>query len=133
MSKFFQKLRTQTFAAGASITAAPTISANVAAVIVVGAILSVSLTSIAALMIFHVRSRLLKAAMAIYNHEKAESQYGTATTSPPSSVQVKEANVGAPPPGLLLQVPTEELMVGTLPRKCIYVICATVFLCVHLL
>lgn len=51
-----------------------TIPIDVAAMIVVGAIVSIGLTSVAALMIFHVRSRLLKAALAIYNQEKLERQ-----------------------------------------------------------
>jgi ABC-type siderophore export system fused ATPase/permease subunit len=48
---------------------------DVAAMIVVGAIVSIGLTSVAALMIFHMRSRLLKSALSIYNHEKVERQF----------------------------------------------------------
>ncbi|XP_014206491.1 multiple epidermal growth factor-like domains protein 10 [Copidosoma floridanum] len=49
---------------------------DVAAMIVVGALVSLGLTSVAALMIFHIRSRLLKAALSMYNQERAvERQY----------------------------------------------------------
>ncbi|XP_031788477.1 uncharacterized protein LOC100677904 isoform X2 [Nasonia vitripennis] len=47
---------------------------DVATMIVVGAIVSIGLTAVAALMIFHVRSRLLKAALSIYSQEKVERQ-----------------------------------------------------------
>lgn len=47
--------------------------------IVVGALVSIGLTSLAAIVIFHLRSRLLKAALSIYNQDKLERQYAAET------------------------------------------------------
>ncbi|XP_011497799.1 PREDICTED: uncharacterized protein LOC105362145 [Ceratosolen solmsi marchali] len=59
---------------GGSSESMSAIPIDVAAMIVVGAIVSIGLTSVAALMIFHMRSRLLKTALSIYNHENVERQ-----------------------------------------------------------
>ena len=72
--------------------------------IVVGAIVSLGLTAVAALMIFHVRSRLLKAALSMYSQEKAERQFVPGD----KDVIATGATLG-PGKGL-------DVTIGTLPR-----------------
>lgn len=80
---------------------------DVAAMIVVGAIVSIGLTAVAALMIFHVRSRLLKAALSIYSQEKVERQQF------PQKDSVVSATTTATGNGL-------DVTIGTLPRTTLY-------------
>ncbi|XP_058791245.1 uncharacterized protein LOC131664288 [Phymastichus coffea] len=86
---------------GESSASMSTISIDVAAMIVVGAIVLIGLTSVAALMIFHVRSRLFKAALAIYSQEKVERQLGNdkdpATTGGANAGKSLDVTIGTLP------------------------------------
>ncbi|XP_023313577.1 uncharacterized protein LOC106659242 isoform X1 [Trichogramma pretiosum] len=93
---------------GDSSSAKSSIPIDVAAMIVVGALVSIGLTSVAALMIFHARSRLLKTALSIYGPDKVidQRQYiekdatlGSTTTS--ASSKTLDVNVATLPRGTL--------------------------------
>ena len=70
-------------------TSSSNIPVDITAMIVIGAIVCIGLTSVAALMILHVRSLLLKATVvSIYNQEKAERQFAEKDSSSGKALDV---------------------------------------------
>ncbi|KAJ8682438.1 hypothetical protein QAD02_018230, partial [Eretmocerus hayati] len=90
-----------TRAGGDSVASMSAIPIDVAAMIVVGGLISIGLTSVAVLMIFHVRSRLLKAALSMYSQDKIEREYAEKDNDPGKNLGV---TIGTLPRGTLSRI-----------------------------